>query len=284
MKGIIALDIDGTITEDFHSTPSEVNAYLRSLAAEGWQLVFITGRTYSWAFRCLKDMRFPYYFAVQNGAIILEMPSKQIVNRKYLDKSIYVAMDEICAGEATDYVIYSGYENEDVCYYRPSHFSPKLLEYLKTRIDTLEETYQAVPSYTNLPITAFPSIKCFGLPEDADRIARKMESALGMHVTPVRDPFDENYRVAQATHPDATKGLALKEMAVLIGNSPLIISAGNDYNDMSMFAASDLKVVMGNAPADLFAIADIVAPSVSERGIIPGLKEAIKLVSQRLKS
>ena len=45
MKGIIALDIDGTITVEHHSIEPEVVRYLSGLAAEGWKMIFITGRT-----------------------------------------------------------------------------------------------------------------------------------------------------------------------------------------------------------------------------------------------
>lgn len=275
MKGIIALDIDGTITEGFHSVPQEVVSYLKSLAEAGWKMVFITGRTYKWGFSVLKKMDFPYLFAVQNGAIILEMPSRRILAKKYLDSSIYKAMDEICKTESSDYVIYAGYEHEDVCYYRPAHFSLDLLEYVKKRVLALGETYQAVPAYHTLQLDSFPSIKCFGRRDAAERIAHKIEAALGLHVTPVTDPYDGSFMVAQATHREATKGQALKGIKHLFPESRrLVIAAGNDYNDASMFAVSDIRVVMGNAPADLLEEADILAPPVSEMGIIAGLRAA----------
>ena len=76
MKGIIALDIDGTITADAEHLPKNVHHYLTSLAQEGWSLFFLTGRTFQWAFRTLRELPFPYAFALQNGAIILEMPAR----------------------------------------------------------------------------------------------------------------------------------------------------------------------------------------------------------------
>lgn len=283
MKGIIALDIDGTITEEFHSVPQEVASYLAGLAADGWVLVFITGRSYAWGFSVLKTLSFPYLLAVQNGAIILEMPSKLIRAKQYLDSSIFETMDEICKGESSDYVIYGGYEHDDICYYRPARFSSTLLDYLKKRIHALGETYQAVPTYAGLALNGFPSIKCFGLPEAAKRIAGKMEAALGLHVTPVRDPFDNSIMVAQATHPSVSKGQALRTVKAFYNKKLPVIAAGNDYNDVSMFALCDIKVIMSNSPADLLETADVVAPSVSEMGIIPGLQEAINRLAPGIK-
>ncbi|MBI5274275.1 MAG: HAD hydrolase family protein, partial [Chlamydiales bacterium] len=47
MKGIIALDIDGTIANKDHLIPKDVELFLHKLAKEGWILAFLTGRTFS---------------------------------------------------------------------------------------------------------------------------------------------------------------------------------------------------------------------------------------------
>ena len=41
-KGIIALDIDGTITVQKHFLETSVKNYLNELIASGWCLIFIT--------------------------------------------------------------------------------------------------------------------------------------------------------------------------------------------------------------------------------------------------
>ena len=74
MKGVIALDIDGTLTDETHQVPNEVAVFLASLVADGWEIVFITGRTFRWVRNALSHLTFPYHLAVQNGAIILKMP------------------------------------------------------------------------------------------------------------------------------------------------------------------------------------------------------------------
>lgn len=281
MKGIIALDIDGTITDAFHSVPVEVVTYLHGLVDRGWNLVFITGRPFQWSFSVLKTISFPYFLAVQNGAIILEMPTRRVVSKKQLDSSVFSAMDSICKEEETDYVIYGGYEHNDACYYRPSRFSPRLLDYLNRRVHSLSESYQAVLSYDRLSIHSFPSIKCFGVPEVAERMAFQIQRSLGLHVTPVTDPFDRQMMVIQATHADATKGCALNTIRGILGVGGVVIAAGNDYNDESMLAVSDIKVVMSGSPADLLDTAHITAPSVEEMGIIAGLEAAIELYQEK---
>lgn len=280
MKGIIALDIDGTIAVDNHSIDKDVVSFLGRLTKEGWKLIFITGRTFAWGYQVLQYLDFPYHFAVQNGAIILEMPSRRIASKKYIDISVFPFMDEICKAEPSDFVIYTGYENNDICYYRPSHFAPFLLDYLKERREKLDETWVALDSFDDLPLKEFPSIKCFGHEDSTLRISHKIVERLKLHVPLIRDPYYMKYYVAQATHPEVSKGYALLDFARLFNVKTVKIAAGDDNNDRSMLAVADIKVVMATAPADMISAADVVAPPALEKGIIEGLKEAIRLVDK----
>lgn len=282
MKGIIALDIDGTITVEHHSLPIAVANYLASLVNSGWQIVFITGRTFGWGYKVLKTLPFKYYFAVQNGAIILEMPTRKVISKRYLERSVIPKMDEVCRDEPSDYVIYAGFEYNDVCYYRPRRFSRELSNYLKRRTAQLKETWFPVDVFEEMPLDAFASVKCFGQQPSAKRLAEKIEQHLGLHVPLIRDPFDEDYFIAQATHPLISKGKALEDLIVKAGLKGIVIAAGDDRNDLSMLAAADIKVVMATAPEEILQLADIIAPPAFSEGIIKGLEQAIKLFREKV--
>lgn len=278
MFGTIALDIDGTLTADSrsHTMPQRVVDYLTQLAGNGWQLIFITGRTFQAGYKILQPLPFNYYFAVQNGAIILSMPSRQIVAKKYLDASIFAGMDAVCQDEPSDFVVYTGFENQDVCYYRPRKFSTSLLNYLEGRTRNFKETWIPLESYADMPIKNFPSVKCFGLYESALQVANKIKEQLGLYVPLIRDPFDEMYYVVQATHPEITKGQALLDFLKVKGRYGKIIAAGDDNNDVPMLEAADIKIAMANSPQVMLDMADIVAPPATEEGILIALEEAIR--------
>jgi Cof subfamily protein (haloacid dehalogenase superfamily) len=277
MKGVIALDIDGTVTLPGKPIPQEVVDFLHQLSREHWQILFVTGRTFQWGYEVLKVLTFPYYLAVQNGAITLEMPTRKILLKKYLDKGIIPSMQKICEEEPTDFVIYAGYEYEDLCYYRPSHFDNPLHQYLKERATKMKEVWRQLTTFDELDLTQFPSIKCFGINSAAEKVARRIQQSLGLHVPVIRDPVDENYFVAQATHAQANKGQVLSDLSDLLSCESRIIAAGDDYNDLSMLSKANIKVVMQTAPLDIKQMADIIAPSAADKGIIQGLKNALKL-------
>ncbi len=275
MKGIIALDIDGTITAEKHSCPLEVIQYLTFLANQGWKLIFITGRSYMWAQKALALMPFDYYLAVQNGAIILEMPSKNIVYKRYLPKSILSDVKSLSSRESSDVVIYGGFEYQDICYYRPDAFEKKMLDYVEQRKEALKENWIKISTFEECPLDSFPSIKSFGLFDSAKRIASFFENSINLHAPIVRDPFNSDYFVIQATCQEVNKGQALTDFICRFPSVPCVIAGGDDENDIPMLKLADIRVVMETAPRQVQELAHILAPSADKMGIIAGLSEAV---------
>jgi Cof subfamily protein (haloacid dehalogenase superfamily) len=275
MSGVIALDIDGTVTTESTSIPDEVLRFLKELYQDGWAVAFITGRSLAGSQRALKGIPFPYFLAVQNGAIILSMPSREIVFRHYIEKATLLNMTDLCQNHATDVVVFSGAEFDDVCYYRPRGFHQRVLDYVYRRRDAYDETWHSLDSFSLMPIEAFASTKSFGTYEELLHLHTIFENDLNLHAPINRDPFQEEWYVLQTTSGAVSKGQAVKDLRVRCAAGDLVIAAGDDLNDLPLLQAADIKIAMGNAPRPLLDIADIIAPPASQYGIIPGLKQAI---------
>lgn len=282
-RGIIALDIDGTIIHQAQPVPKEIVEYFHQLQNQGWSFVFATGRPFEWAFHVLRHFSFPYYFIVQNGAVSLKMPGRQIIDKKDLHASILPKMESICQKYGTDFIVYGGFEREDLCYYRPLKFSEELKTYIETRYRTLGEKWRALESFDSLPISAFSSLKCFMKAPQASQLAQEIESQLDLHVPLNQDPFDPEYFVLQATHRKATKGEALENLLKLQHVTGSVIAGGDDFNDISMLKIAAVKIVMDTAPDEVKKLATVIAPSSSEMGIIKGLQEAIESINHSKK-
>lgn len=270
--GLIALDIDGTLTAEWHTIPDEVAAFLQELQGQGWVIVLITGRPYRWAQPILNKLLFPLYVALQNGAIILKWPEKNIVQKRYLGPEKLGPMEKVCAEFQTDFVVYTGLEHDDRCYYRSSRFSYQELDYMKARAEALEELYINVKEFEKRP---YPSYKCFANQEMAGRLARRIREELGLYAPVIIDRFNQEMCVVQVTARGVDKGQALSDCLKICPVAGKIIAAGDDSNDVEMLQKADIKIVMNTAPQEILALADIIAPSADEQGIIEGLKKAV---------
>ena len=66
----------------------------------------------------------------------------------------------------------------------------------------------------------------------------------------------------------ADKGTAAVRLAGLLGIRPSqILAVGDSFNDVPMLAVCGVGVAMGNAPPEIQAMADLVAPAVDEDGL-----------------
>jgi len=271
-RGLIALDIDGTLTGSQHLIPLEVITYLHALYDDGWCVVLLTGRMLSFAQRAIQDINFPYYLAVQNGADILEMPHKKLATRAYFGLDIVEKLDHLYQNLPSDFLIYSGYESGDFCYYRSKKYPASMTSYLEKLASLSDAPWQDCPDFS-LEQKSFPLIKCVGFYDDLKKIEEKLT---GVTTALISDPISDGYyHLILVTHADATKGRALRRIQSYLEVQGPVIAAGDDVNDVPMFKEADVAIVMETAPKDVLNYADIIAKPSTELGIIPALKTAI---------
>ncbi len=275
-KGWIALDIDGTVTDNVYEVPKPVDEYLHSLVDKGWDIVFITGRTYSFAIKPLKTLSFPYILGVQNGADILKMPTKKRIFRNYLSSDVLAIVDEACKGQKEDYLVYTGYERGDSCYYRPDRFSKDLLEYFEVLKTLATDPWAAVKSFPLEELKGFPLIKCFGTEEDMYKVSEYLTKYPDIKTSVIRDPMKKEVFLTLITNKEATKGNVVRVVCRSEHLNLPVIAAGDDMNDIPMLVEADVKIVMENAPKKVLSLADIIAPTAAQYGLIQGLEKAIE--------
>lgn len=281
MPGIIACDIDGTLTNKPFDMPVEVQQALKDAYVEGWTIIFITGRPFVWGVKPLQQLDFPYYLAVINGANLLRMPEAQLIEEQLVSKKVLGNFDAFCALNHTDYVAYSGFSGNDICYYRPERFVKTQIEYLKQRSAALGEVWLPIHDFKEVMAEGFASIKCFGDHAFCQKMSQFMEQEIDLHAPTIRDPFNNTHYVAQATHKECTKGHVLKRFAKKMNVHGPIIAAGDDFNDISMFKVADARIVMETAPPAVLEMADYIAPSAEKAGLAEVLPVAINDISRR---
>ncbi len=302
-KGWIALDIDGTITDATHHAPKDVVRYLHTLVDQGWEIVFITGRTFSFCYQVVKEFDFPFYLAVQNGADILFMPEKKLIARHYLDNQVIPALEKAYEGEKEDFILYAGFEHGDFCYYRPERFSPAMAKHLEKIIALSPEPWKAVKDFEFESNFSFPLAKCLGTQERMARVNAHLQNLLNLETavgdgkltqpfnsesfptavsrlnvssTMIRDPLgDEDAYLILVTTKEATKGKALSRIKQMIGRGGPTIAAGDDLNDISMLQGADIRIVMEAAPPEMLPLATLVGRHGKQHGIIEALTQAI---------
>jgi hydroxymethylpyrimidine pyrophosphatase-like HAD family hydrolase len=278
-SGWIALDIDGTITDETHHAPREVVQFLHGLQEAGWEILFITGRTFSFGYSVVKEFDFPYYLGIQNGADILFMPDKALIARHYLDAQVIPILEKAYQGEKEDFLLYAGYEHGDFCYYRPERFSAALMEHLLKIKALSPEPWQPLKVFDFAQGIHFPLAKCLGSKEAMTRVNALLQPLPTVSATLIRDPLGEDIYLNLVTAKEATKGNALNCIKQKVGAGGPTIAAGDDLNDISMLKEADVRIVMAGAPPEMLPLATIIAEHGPRHGIIEALTQAIRHVN-----
>ncbi|MGC8713558.1 MAG: HAD-IIB family hydrolase, partial [Leptodesmis sp.] len=79
----------------------------------------------------------------------------------------------------------------------------------------------------------------------------------------------------EATNPLVNKGTAVQYLAEeYLGLKPEnVMTIGDNFNDVEMIQYAGIGVAMGNAPDGVKAMADWVAPTVEEDGVVAAIEQ-----------
>ena len=122
----------------------------------------------------------------------------------------------------------------------------------------------------------FTRVSALDLEEEAaDALVARFRSNDGLYVVKASLPYNGTWAV-DFTRVGVNKGTAVRQIAgVLDVDSGQIIGAGDSHNDLPLLEACKLRIVMGNAPDELKAIADYVAPRVEDDGLAVAIDEFV---------
>lgn len=269
-KGIIALDLDGTLLNSKKELSEGNLAALKKAADAGWEIVPTTGRFYGGMPDFIRGLPFVHYAITINGAYVedllegneiytAEMPYKQAIDiMKYLDKlpviyDCYMDNDAFMT-EALKAKVDEIVENPRIrkMFYDLRKPVPELKEFLENRGQDVQKI-QFFTKDANLRLELLEE-----LPKVFENIA-------------VSSSSPQNIEINQAK---ATKGLALIALAEYLGlDRSKIIAMGDGLNDISMLEEAGIGIAMANGCDEALDAADWVTSHCDEDGVAKAIEK-----------
>ncbi|HEY9691752.1 MAG TPA: Cof-type HAD-IIB family hydrolase [Oculatellaceae cyanobacterium] len=257
---LLVLDIDGTISGESNQIQEPVKQAIKAAQARGVQVAIATGRMYRSALRFHQDIGSNLPLIAYQGAWIQD-PITQEVHR-HLPVSIETAH------QLLDY-----FEQPELRSLLSVHFYINDQLYVR---ELTQET-QIYAGRSNIEpiavgdlrkvLTTAPT-KVLALSDDIALI-EKLLGSLRQRYTPAELYLTTSVATFfEATNPLVNKGTAVRYLAEdLLGlNAASVMTIGDNFNDLEMLQYAGVGVAMGNAPADVQAIANWVAPTVEQDG------------------
>jgi Cof subfamily protein (haloacid dehalogenase superfamily) len=266
---LLIVDIDGTIAGKSNQVTNRVKTAIRAAQAKGVRVGIATGRMYKSALKFHQEIGADFPLIAYQGAWIQD-PDTGTTHR-HLPVPVKIA-------------------RELIDYFEQSHLFDKLSlhVYLDDRLYVRDinpdtELYigrSGIPAHPvgdlRKVLTANPT-KILAMSEDIDLIdsllldLRHRYPQDALHITTSVPIFLE------ATQSGVNKGSAIDYIATkLLGiSAENILAIGDNFNDVEMIDYAGIGVAMGNAPDDVRAIADWVAPHIESDGVAAAIEKFI---------
>lgn len=264
---LLVLDIDGTIAGVSNEIREPVRQAVRAVQEKGIQVAIATGRMYRAALRFHEDLGSNLPLMSYQGALIQD-PATQKVHRHWTvsrDRTLEL-LDYFEQPELRDLLSVHLYIDDQLIV---REITPETEEYLDRSIVeaiAVGDLRQA--------LTAEPT-KILALSEDVALIS-SLYGNLRTRYTPAELYLTTSVATFfEATNPLVNKGTAVRYVAeeLLQLRPENVMTIGDNFNDVEMLEYAGIGVAMGDAPDDVKAIADWVAPSVEEDGVAVAIEQ-----------
>jgi len=282
---LIASDLDGTLLNEIGEISQENVQAINKATEKGLRFVVATGRSYDSAKRILTKAGISCPIICLNGAASYDINGKLIRNIP-MDAAICRKIVSVCQ-KAEMYtelfmensVLSSGKDNfmdvaiqmfKDVM---PNSTEEEIRHVVEKRFQ--DENVQFIDNLegqiSNENNTIY-KVLSFSLDEEKLTEAyHELKNEPGMIIT------SSGHLNLEFNHPDAKKGLALKELVNSMGiDMKDVMALGDNLNDKSMLEEAGRGVAMGNAAEEIKELCRYTTKRNTEHGVAYAIEEMLK--------
>lgn len=256
---LIALDIDGTLTNSEKRISTPTLKALLDIQKMGYKVVIASGRPTkglaSFADELMLD-KYGSYVLSYNGGLITDWRTKEAVYRQTLPKDVIPELYDFAVQNNVGIITYEG----DTII-----AGTEINRYMQLEANI---TGMDIKKVDNFPeYVTFPAIKCLmsGEPE----LIEELEKVLKKRYKSLLNIFRSEPFFLEIMPKNIDKAHSLLHLLSSLGlSSEQMICCGDGFNDISMIEVAGLGVAMSNAQDVVKAAADFITDSNDDNGIL----------------
>ncbi len=265
---LLVLDIDGTIAGESNEIRPQVRHAIRLAKERGVQVAIATGRMYCSALRFHREVGSTLPLLAYQGAWIQD-PATQQLHRHW-------PVSKQTAQQLLDY-----FEQPQLRSLLSVHFYINDQLYVReltpeTQIYSERSGIEPITVGDLRQVLTDEPTKVLALSDDTAVIDQLLGS-LRQQYTPAELYLTKSIATFfEATNPSVNKGVGVRYLAELLGlQAANVMTIGDNFNDVEMLEYARVGVAMGNAPAEVKAVAQWVAPSVEHDGAAVAIEKFV---------
>lgn len=272
MKELYISDLDGTLLGSDAKLSKQTVAILNELIANGLNFTIATARARETVLEVLNELDLKLPIVLMNGVIIYDPVSKAFLNAEYMGTENAKKVAELFKAKNLTGLMYKLIDGETITYFE-SLDHPAVKAFYKDRVANSHRKFVQTKSFVDI---ADENTIYFVL---IDKLApiKKVEKDIQKMPGVINTMYEDVYTQEEKYYFEVFSDKASKATAALFLKQHLdarrIISFGDNYNDMSLFEASDECYAVSNARDELKQIATSTIGSCRKDGVPLFLKE-----------
>ena len=274
VKGIIALDLDGTLLNSAKELTEGNRRALERAYEAGYAIVPTTGRFYGGMPQCIRDLPFVRYIITINGAEVADLETGEVIYSAEIPNALALA-------------VYEAMDRENVLYDVYQHNAAFMSVSHKERIDDMvsSDHYREMLHRLRKPV---PELKAF-LRENGDSVQKiqlfTVDRGLRLRLMEQLPTMFEGLAVSSSVIDNieindkcAHKGAALLALAAHLGfERKDTFAFGDGLNDLTMLREAGIGFAMENGEPEVKAMADRITCSCDEDGVARGIEAILEM-------
>ncbi|TMB85517.1 MAG: HAD family phosphatase [Chloroflexi bacterium] len=263
---LVAIDLDGTLVDDQNAISERVERTVREVRSSGIKVVLVSGRPQVAALPIFRQLGLALPLISSGGAQVSDPSSGRVI--AHFQPPVADIRKLVTLARAAGLTLV--YQTPDEVF---GEGNAQILDILRAAvripIEQVEDGLAACPE----PI----KVTVCGPRSQLDRIRDEIER-LGLALSSVLSGPE----YLEVTAQGVSKGRALRSVAEFL-DVPMdrVLVIGDAPNDISMLAEAGLAVAMGNAPPEVQAFANVVAPRIEDDGVAWALRRFVLAPTKR---
>ena len=288
MYKLIAIDLDGTMLNQYGVVTQETKDAIQKAQENGIEVIIASGRPLDSIKAIAKEIKSQKYFISGNGAIIYDISNEQIIYENTLKKQKVLDIIKICEENSIYYNIYTDKEiiarsfQCNVLYYHKENSNKA--EEDRTHINIVENVYEYIATREEkiVKITI-----CDNNQSIFNSIIRKLKEISEIEVLDVSHmsrkmikqgteeiPIEYFYTEISAKNVDKWHAIEFLQEKMNIQTEE-IVAIGDNVNDKKMIEKAGIGIAMGQSHPAIKEIANKITTSNTENGVAQALQEII---------
>ena len=258
---LVAIDIDGTLLNSQGELSSGAQEALEQARERGVVVSLVSGRGKQALLPYLQELELRTPYVASGGAYLADPVSGAVIFHEVLPWEDACVILEL--GRSAQASI--AFESPDWL----------LVELSRQPLDWLRRPakirVEFVADLLSSALTTPTKISVMGAPGQLSEVERQVRNRMHSPAMTYTSPNGIDFYAE-----GVDKGTGVRRLARHLGIPLRRVAVLGDFrNDIAMFAVAGLAVAMGNAPADVRAAADLVAPSNDEGGVAWALTQHV---------